>query len=122
MLHQKSKRQGKTKHALAKKKTCTTQIARARSRTLLHAHAHAHTHNHNHMLHFTSQPPPSLSASPAKTSTACETCLETERRLPPLRDWLSNLATAYARPASQARCERHTDPMRQIIQRRGQAQ
>lgn len=119
MLHQKSKRQGKTKHALAKKKKHARPISRVHAAATL---LHAHTHNHNHMLHFTSQHPPSLSASPAKTSTACETCLETERRLPPRRDWLSNLATAYARPASQARCERHTDPMRQIIQRRGQAQ
>lgn len=91
----------------------------------LHTHLHtpARSHTHNHMLHFTLQPPLPLllSHSPAKTSTARETCLETEGKLPPCSDWLSSLATAYAQPASQARCERHTDPMKQIIQRRGQA-
>lgn len=86
MLHQKSKRQGKKdEHALAN----------------MHAQlVHTHTHfalTHNHMLHFTLQLPLPLhiSHSPAKTSTARETCLETEGKLPPCPDWLSSLATAY---------------------------
>lgn len=96
--------------------TCTLNLH-------VHACSRSHTCTHNHMLHFTLQPLPLvLSRSPAKTSTARETCLETEGKLPLCSDWLSSLATAYARPASQARCERHTDPMKQIIQRSGQAQ
>lgn len=97
-----------------------TQLAHAHNCSL----SHTHTQIHNHMLHFTLQPPLPLllSHSPAKTSTARENCLETEGKLPPCSDWLSSLATAYTQPASQARCERHTDPMKQIIQRSGQAQ
>lgn len=94
-----------------------------------HAHIHTHssqTHTHTHTITCSTSPwsLPSLSRcrSPAKTSTARESCLETEGKLPPSSDWPSSLATAYASPASQARCERHTDPMKQIVQRRGQAQ
>lgn len=117
MLHQKARGRAKWTHACKHAHstcTCTQPL------TL----SHPHTQIHNHMLHFTLQPPLPLllSYSPAKTSTARETCLETERKLPPCSDWLSSLATAYTQPASQAHCERHTDPMRQIIQRRGQAQ
>lgn len=107
------KQRGRAKWARASRHAPTT-----------HTHV-SNTRTRNHMLHFTLQPPPpapALSHSPAKTSTARETCLETDRKLPPCCDWLRSLATAYARPASQAHCERHTDPMKQIIQRRGQAQ
>lgn len=97
--------------------TCTLNLH-------MHTPTLSHTRTHNHMLHFTLQPPLPLllSHSPAKTSTARETCLETKEKLPPCSDWQSSLATAYTQPASQARCERHTDPMKQIIQRSGQAQ
>lgn len=85
MLHQKSKRQGKKMNTLSQ--TCALNL-------------YTHTHfalTHNHMLHFTLQLPLPLllSHSPAKTSTARETCLETEGKLPPCPDWLSSLATAY---------------------------
>ncbi len=117
MLHQKAR--GRAKWTRARKhahSTCTC--------TYTHPLALTHTHAQSHApLHPAAAPPaPALSRSPAKTSTARETCLETEGKLPLCSDWLSSLATAYAQPASQARCERHTDPMKQIIQRRGQAQ
>lgn len=118
MLHQKARGRAKWTRARSKHAhlTCTC--------THTHACSLSHSRTHNHMLHFTPQPPLPLwlSHSPAKTSTARETCLETEGKLPPCSDRLSSLATAYTQPASQARCERHTDPMKQIIQRRGQAQ
>lgn len=118
MLHQKAR--GRAKWSRARKHARST-------RPCTHTHplprSHTRTHTSHAPLHPAAAPPaPALSHSPAKTSPARETCLETEGKLPPCSDWPSSLATAYAWAASQARCERHTDPMKQIIQRRGQAQ
>lgn len=89
-----------------------------------HTHPFWHAQPQSHApLHSAAAPPASaLSHSPAKTSTARETCLETEGKLPPRSDWLSSLATACVWAASQAPCGRHTDPMKQIIPGGGQAQ
>lgn len=61
-----------------------------------HTHPFWHAQPQSHApLHSAAAPPASaLSHSPAKTSTARETCLETEGKLPPRSDWLSSLATA----------------------------
>lgn len=74
-----------------------------------HALANMHiqlAHTHTHLLALTctytitcstspcSRPSRSCSPTPAKTSTARETCLETEGKLPPCCNWLSSLATA----------------------------
>jgi len=119
MLHQKARGRAKWTHARKHAhSTCTCMHTHTHKRALSHTHTQSHA-----PLHSAAAPPaPVLSHSPAKTSTARETCLETEGKLPPCSDWLSSLATAYAYPASQMHCERHTDPMKQIIQRRGQAQ
>lgn len=106
--------------------TCTPSV-HIPTLSLTHIHAHAHTHIHTIIITCSTSPHsrPSCSCSltlPPKHLQHVKTCLETEGKLPLCCDWLSYLATAYAQPASQARCERHTDPMKQLIRRRGQAQ
>lgn len=122
MLHQKAR--GRAKWTRACKHahpacTCTYPLSLS--------HIHMHTHTRTIIITCSTSPHsrPSRSCSltlPPKHLQHVKTCLETEGKLPLCCDWLSYLATAYAQPASQARCERHTDPMKQLIRRRGQAQ